>query len=464
MEKNKNLKEAGEKTAFVNSKAVQYTDERELMDLKDNPDVKSISTAAGKRIKEEVVEDYTKEETVAVGKAVAKSLLKVLRAQGNEVKDVKLTGVSAGKFNIHTTYGQDKGEDLFKFKLNLEDGSILLEDTFLCNFEITEGNQVFLPAPELESNLADILTKTPSDTIEEVADKVYFKPTVVASEAPNFLTIVVKYPEGEGYLSVGGQQTASGQEREQGAKKALEIAQKVAAQLQSKYNIEDIDVTDNQNGTVMIFAVSDDFVGMKQPSLDEKLGPKSKPETYIKDFEKSKAPQFKGKSKEKKRQMAIAAYMANKNEALDPVGKEDEDVNNDGKVNSTDKYLKHRRDTISKNMKEDLDIGHQDDEPGMLKADLYRAAKLATMLYKAVDKYDTGEEVDFPQWWQKKIIQSKEYLQGAYDYLDGIEGVQQVDLAEEKGTCCHKCGHVHVKGTAHPTPYITGENSCKYRK
>ena len=318
MKKNKNLKEAGEKTAFVNSKAVQYTDERELMDLKDNPDVKTITTAAGKRIKEEVVEDYTKEETVAVGKAVAKSLLKVLRAQGNEVKDVKLTGVSAGKFNIHTTYGQDKGEDLFKFKLNLEDGSISLEDTFLCNFEITEGNQVFLPTPELESNLADILTKTPSDTIEEAADKVYFKPTVVASEAPNFLTIVVKYPEGEGYLSVGGQQTASGQAREEGAKKALEIAQKVAAQLQSKYNIEDIDVTDNQNGTVMIFAVSDDFVGMKQPSLDEKLGPKSKPETYIKDFEKSKAPQFKGKSKEKKRQMAIAAYMANKNEALDP--------------------------------------------------------------------------------------------------------------------------------------------------
>ena len=37
---------------------------------------------------------------------------------------------------------------------------------------------------------------------------------------------------------------------------------------------------------------------------------------------------------------------------LDPVGKEDDDINNDGKVDKTDKYLKKRRDTISKNIKE----------------------------------------------------------------------------------------------------------------
>ena len=163
MKKIKTLKESGEKTAFVNSKAVQYTDEKELQDLKDNPDVKTISTASGKKIKEQVAEDYTKEETIAVGKAVAKSLLKVLRSQGNELKDVKLTGVSVGKFNIHVTYGQDKGEDVFKFNLNPEDGSIYLEDTFLCNFEITEGNQVSLPTPELESVLADNLVKTGLD-------------------------------------------------------------------------------------------------------------------------------------------------------------------------------------------------------------------------------------------------------------------------------------------------------------
>ena len=36
---------------------------------------------------------------------------------------------------------------------------------------------------------------------------------------------------------------------------------------------------------------------------------------YIKDFQKSDAPQFKGKSKEKRREMAIAAYLDARREA-----------------------------------------------------------------------------------------------------------------------------------------------------
>jgi hypothetical protein len=77
---------------------------------------------------------------------------------------------------------------------------------------------------------------------------------------------------------------------------------------------------------------------------------------------------------------------------------------------------------------EDLDVGHQDDEPAMLKNELARAAKMAAMLYKKVDAYgDTGMEVDFPQWWQSKIIKAKDYLQGAFDYLDGEESVAQID-------------------------------------
>ena len=40
---------------------------------------------------------------------------------------------------------------------------------------------------------------------------------------------------------------------------------------------------------------------------------------------------------------------------LDPVGKEDDDINNDGKVDKTDKYLKNRRKAIAKNIKEKTD-------------------------------------------------------------------------------------------------------------
>ena len=35
-------------------------------------------------------------------------------------------------------------------------------------------------------------------------------------------------------------------------------------------------------------------------------------------------------------------------EKLDPVGQEDDDINNDGKVDKTDKYLKNRRKAVSK--------------------------------------------------------------------------------------------------------------------
>lgn len=77
---------------------------------------------------------------------------------------------------------------------------------------------------------------------------------------------------------------------------------------------------------------------------------------------------------------------------------------------------------------EDLDVGHQDDEPNMLKSDLYRIAKYAMGLYKMMDKYDDMPgEVDFPHWWQSKIIKAKDYMVAAKHYLDGEEKVAQID-------------------------------------
>ena len=75
----------------------------------------------------------------------------------------------------------------------------------------------------------------------------------------------------------------------------------------------------------------------------------------------------------------------------------------------------------------DLDVGHQDNEPHMLKKDLYRIAKYAAELYKMVDKYDQGGEVDFPHWWQGKVIKAKDMMVSAKHYLDGEEKVDQID-------------------------------------
>ena len=89
---------------------------------------------------------------------------------------------------------------------------------------------------------------------------------------------------------------------------------------------------------------------------------------------------------------------------------------------------------ISKKMNEgDLDVGHQDDEPHMLKKDIYNMGKYAMELYKKLDRYDDMEgEVDFPHWWQSKITKAKSMLQSAYDYLDGEEKLDQIDAIMEK--------------------------------
>jgi hypothetical protein len=68
-------------------------------------------------------------------------------------------------------------------------------------------------------------------------------------------------------------------------------------------------------------------------------------------------------------------------EALDPVGKEDKDVNNDGKVNKTDKYLKHRRDVIGAKIKNE-----EVEELDELSSDLVKRAR-HNALVKAYD-YD----------------------------------------------------------------------------
>ena len=97
------------------------------------------------------------------------------------------------------------------------------------------------------------------------------------------------------------------------------------------------------------------------------------------------------------------------------------------KLEDLRRVIKYIMDTNAKEIKEDLDVGHQDDEPGMLKAELARAGQMIQMLYRAINKYDNQGEVDFPQWWQAKIIKANAMLDSAFDYLDGEEMVAKID-------------------------------------
>ena len=82
---------------------------------------------------------------------------------------------------------------------------------------------------------------------------------------------------------------------------------------------------------------------------------------------------------------------------------------------------------------EDKDIGHQDDEPNMLKSTALEVMEYSKKLYDKLDKYDDMEgEVDFPNWWQSKLTLAKDYMQKAYHYLDSEEKVDGGEGLKEK--------------------------------
>ena len=75
-----------------------------------------------------------------------------------------------------------------------------------------------------------------------------------------------------------------------------------------------------------------------------------------------------------------------------------------------------------------MDIGHQDDEPDMLKQYAYDISVYAAKLYKQLNKYDQMEgEVDFPNWWQAKIIKARDYIAKAQHYLEFEEKQPALD-------------------------------------
>lgn len=113
----------------------------------------------------------------------------------------------------------------------------------------------------------------------------------------------------------------------------------------------------------------------------------------------------------------------------------DRDLKPKSKVKTNQEELPKNYNFMTGKFTEDLDVGHQDNEPHMLKKDLYRIAKYASELYEMIDQFDAeGQEVDFPHWWQAKIITSKEAMVKAKHYLDGELTVPQIDatLEEEK--------------------------------
>ena len=116
---------------------------------------------------------------------------------------------------------------------------------------------------------------------------------------------------------------------------------------------------------------------------------------YIDDFEKSDAPQFKGKSKEKRKDMAIAAYLS-KNESF---------------LDNVNKMLSESGHTDVASMKNKVQIA------------MSALQKMQAELGKL------GDEDDLPTWWTNKVATAVSRLDDMSDYLD--TQVESVELDEK---------------------------------
>lgn len=116
-----------------------------------------------------------------------------------------------------------------------------------------------------------------------------------------------------------------------------------------------------------------------------------------------------------------------KREALDAVGKEDNDIDNDGDVDSSDRYLKKRRDAISKNVNEDNPTPSNDHEVSMARNSLEALMRDATELLDKIGQ----EEKDIPAWIQDHITNAANFLsQAANNYHENNEPDHYSDTPE----------------------------------
>ena len=112
---------------------------------------------------------------------------------------------------------------------------------------------------------------------------------------------------------------------------------------------------------------------------------------------------LKKTGKFKKDDPALYAIAASKAEGLDPVGKEDDDINNDGKVNKTDKYLANRRKAVAANLNE------MDHEVSMAVSSLEAIAEAIIELRQKLG----NTERNIPGWIQDHIAKAENYIEQA---------------------------------------------------
>ena len=173
---------------------------------------------------------------------------------------------------------------------------------------------------------------------------------------------------------------------------------------------------EKQQGWDAVNSLYDVYKNMDNDSLDENRAAARAAGGYKDDSKKQPDPSKKGftgvgnMSIDQIRKMSARIEKEKtQKEALDPVGKEDGDVNNDGKKDSTDKYLMNRRKAIGKAMKKKMSEGVRDMDPE--KGTAERKARLEKKRGMKMD--------DHPQYKKEETEVD--------EYIDTVAKVKEVE-------------------------------------
>lgn len=74
--------------------------------------------------------------------------------------------------------------------------------------------------------------------------------------------------------------------------------------------------------------------------------------------------------------------------------------------------------------------GHTDDERDMIKKQLFQMGNYCVELYKMLDKMP--DNVDFPHWWQAKLVKAQDYISATKHYLENEIHAPEEDVFVSK--------------------------------
>jgi len=441
----KKLAEAQSKTYLVTPKKGQTTavamSDDETDALKDADDVKAIKGIDGEDIKEQEGSKFSIDETKSIAKSVGKAVAQSLKSLGDEVAHMKAKSIEENSFEIYVQYKNDADDE---FSFYIIDDSLHLTD-FSFDKELTDVG--VKPSGEAIVNV-DVLANELTKHFKSVNEKVDEKDKPELKKLSKALTNSVK--------------------AHQDQKKALDKA------INTEGEVSD-DVIDPADYGTIGANYLDGFNRPHTLSDDqlEDLGRRIVKQLYKGDFKAAMARHGGTNVNEAPEGMyyiKIPKDAASQNKAQvifndlhdinyelndDPDGifmyfkKEDfdagvlDDLEGDG-VHILDTNIPNVNEDAEEDARndadyeagwhdnprqdEDTDVGHQDDEPNMLGASAMETAEYAAKLVKKLQRYDQHDgEVDFPHWWQKKLVLARDYISAAYHYLDSEEKQPAID-------------------------------------